>query len=203
MPFRFITLLALLCLTPLLPAQTEEPPARYQIYGGYSYLSNAINGVPGARHSINGWDASVGFPAWHHLRFVIDVTGYSATNDGATQHPYFIMGGGQYNWRLGRRETIYGKALFGDAGINRFWGPNAMPGRDRFLRALHGWRPRYPAHAPPGLPRGRRLSVFLLQADQQPDRDLALLLSRIAHKLRPGFQWFSGSSSRGLAYAVV
>jgi hypothetical protein len=137
MSFRFLSVVALFCLAPIAFAQTQEPPARYQMYGGYSYLSNTMNGIPGARQSLNGWDASVGFPPWHNLRFVMDVSGYSGTNSGAAQHPYFIMGGGQYDWRL-RRETIFGEALFGDGGINRYWGPNGAPGESASFALFTG-----------------------------------------------------------------
>jgi hypothetical protein len=137
MTSRFIPLIALLCLAPFLHAQTQEPPAHYQVYGEYSYLSNSINGLPGSHQALNGFDAGIAFPSWRNLRFKIDVTGYTGTNLGATQHPYFIMGGGQYNWRLGR-ETVFAEALVGDGGINRYWGPKAVPGETASFVAFTG-----------------------------------------------------------------
>lgn len=137
MTSRFSWLIALFCLAPLLHAQMEAPPARYQIYGGYSYLSNTMNGLPGSHQSLNGFDAGVGFPAWRNLRFKIDVTGYSGTNLGAAQHPYFISGGGQYDVHLGR-ETVFGEGLVGDGGINRFWGPKGVPGETASFVAFGG-----------------------------------------------------------------
>jgi len=85
-------------------------PRTLQIYGGYTFLSNTINGVPGSRQPLNGWDAAVAFPAWHNLRFKIDTYAYRGTNLGAPQHPFFIMGGGQYTWRV-RRESVFVEGL--------------------------------------------------------------------------------------------
>jgi hypothetical protein len=99
----------------------------FEISGGYSYLSNSFNGLPGSRQPLNGWDGAVAFPAWHNLRFKIDVSGYEGTNLGASQDSYFIVGGGQYEKTLGR-ERIFGEALLGEAGLNRDWGPNGQRG---------------------------------------------------------------------------
>lgn len=126
-PSRLTPLIAMLCLTQVLHAQNREVPARFQIYGGYSYLSNSLNGVPGSQQALNGWDASMAFPSWHNLRFKIDASGYLGTNLGAQQHPYFIMGGAQYSRRLGR-ETVYVEGLGGDGGVNRYWGANKTAG---------------------------------------------------------------------------
>ncbi|HXR40461.1 MAG TPA: hypothetical protein VN776_15275 [Terracidiphilus sp.] len=136
MPSRLFSLIALLCLTSSLLAQ-REAPARYQIYGGYTYLSNSINGVPGSHQPLNGWDASVAFPAWHNLRFKIDAFGYSGTNLGAPEHPYYILGGGQFSRRLGR-ETIFVEGLAGDSGINKYWGANKTTGETAAFASLVG-----------------------------------------------------------------
>src|SRR5215469_7408903 len=105
MLLRLLLLVLLIGSTPTLFGQSEASP-HYQIFGGYSYLSNSFNGLPGARQSLNGWDASVGFPAWRNLRFKIDTFGYIGTNTGATQNAFFIVGGGEYDYRI-RRETIF------------------------------------------------------------------------------------------------
>jgi hypothetical protein len=58
MPSRLFYLAAILvCLST---ASYAETPAqeRYQVYGGYTYLSNSFNGVPGAKQGLNGWDAA-------------------------------------------------------------------------------------------------------------------------------------------------
>jgi hypothetical protein len=136
MPSRLLCLIALLCLSCALHAETEAP-ARFQIFGGYSYQSNSFNGVPGSRQGLNGWDAAAGFPAWHRLRFVIDIYGYRGTNLGAPQNPVFFTGGGQYGWRLGR-ETLFVEALVGDAGLNKSWAGNQMLGGTASFATLVG-----------------------------------------------------------------
>jgi hypothetical protein len=136
MPSRLFPLIALLCLSCALQAQSETP-ARYQIYGGYAFLSNSINGVPGFRQSLNGWDAAVAFPSWHNLRFKVDASGYLGTNLGAPQHPYFLMGGGQYSWRIGR-ESVFVDGLMGDGGVNKDWGANKSPGETASFSVLAG-----------------------------------------------------------------
>jgi hypothetical protein len=133
---RLLLPIAMLCLSPALCAQPEAP-ARFQIYGGYTYLSNSFNGVPGSRQPLNGWDASAAFPAWHSLRFKIDAFSYRGTNLGAPQHPFFIMGGGQYSKRLGR-ETVFAEGLVGVGGLNRNWGPNKIAGETASIATLAG-----------------------------------------------------------------
>lgn len=115
----------------------SEAPVRYQIFAGYSYLSNSFNGVPGARQSLNGWNASVSFPAWRNLRFKIDTFGCNGTNTGASQNAFFILGGGQYDWRI-RRETLFVEGLIGGSGLSRYWGPNKLPGETASFAAVAG-----------------------------------------------------------------
>ncbi|HEY1159366.1 MAG TPA: hypothetical protein VGE83_01975 [Terracidiphilus sp.] len=136
MPSRLFSLIALMCLSSTLHAQSEAP-ARFQIYGGYTYLSNSLNGVPGSRHALNGWDAAVGFPSWHGLRFKVDTFGYRGTNLGAQESPYFVMGGAQYNWRIGR-ESVFVEGLGGDGGVGRYWGANKSPGETAAFSSLLG-----------------------------------------------------------------
>jgi hypothetical protein len=124
MPYRFLSLIALICLSASLYAQSETH-SRYQIYGGYSFLSNSLNGVPGSHQGLNGFDASFAIPAWHNLRFKVDFAAYNGTNLGAPQHPYYIVGGGQYDIHV-RRETLFVDAMAGDAGANHTW--SATPG---------------------------------------------------------------------------
>ncbi|MGA2084642.1 MAG: hypothetical protein ABSG60_03880 [Terracidiphilus sp.] len=126
MPSRLLSLIALLCLSSALHAQSEAH-ARYQISGGYDFLSNSFNGVPGSRQPLNGWDAAVAVPFWHSLRFKADVSAYRGTNLGAPQHAFFILAGWQYNWRF-RRESFFVEGLAGDGGLNRYWGPNQTTG---------------------------------------------------------------------------
>jgi opacity protein-like surface antigen len=102
-------------------------PAPYQIYGGYSWLSNSFNGIPGARQSMNGWNAGVGLPAWHGLRTRIEFDRFTSDNLGANEKVWALMGGGQYEHALGH-EKLFAEALFGDLAMNRYWGPNGLPG---------------------------------------------------------------------------
>ena len=136
MLLRRFSLIALLCFTPVLLAQTEATQ-RYQIYGGYTFLSNSFNGVPGSRQPLNGVDASIAFPPWHSLRFKIDAFGYIGTNLNAPQHAYFVMGGGQYGRRFGR-EFAFVEALVGDGGLNNNWGPNASKGETASFSTILG-----------------------------------------------------------------
>jgi hypothetical protein len=134
---RLFCVLALFCL-PLALAAQSSGSVPYQIYGGVSYFSNSFNAVQGGHHPLPGWDTAVSFPAWHDLRFKIDVSGYSGNNLGAPQHVFFIMGGAQYE-RLVARERFFAHALFGDGGFNRNWGPNgALAGTASFSALLGG-----------------------------------------------------------------
>jgi len=104
MPSRYFSLIALLCLIPALHAQNRsEAPATFQVYGGYSYLSNSLNGVPGSHHPLNGFDASIAFNSWHRFRFKIDTSGYFGSNLGSPQSPYFLLGGAQYTVHIRKR----------------------------------------------------------------------------------------------------
>lgn len=133
---RLFSLIALLCLSSVLHAQSE-PPARYQISGGYSLLSNSLNGVPGSHQPLNGWDAAVAFPSWHNLRFKIDTSAYRGTNLGAPQHLFFILGGGQYTWRIGR-ESVFVEGLGGTGAANKNWAANNALGQTASFAALVG-----------------------------------------------------------------
>lgn len=111
----------LICLPITLHSQTEAT-ARYQLYGGYTWLSNSFNGFQGARQPLNGWDVSMAFGAWHSVRFKIDTYGYYGTNLNASQNGLFILAGAQYSHTI-RKETVFAEALIGDAGLNHNWGP--------------------------------------------------------------------------------
>jgi hypothetical protein len=127
MPSRLFSLIALLCLSASLHAQTEKP-VRYQIFGGYSFLSNSLNGVAGSHHPPNGWDSSIAFSQWHNIRFKIDFAAYRGTNLGTSQNTYSIMGGAQFSKRIGR-ETIFADGLAGDAGAGKTWPANGGLGQ--------------------------------------------------------------------------
>jgi hypothetical protein len=191
MPFRLFPVIAMVCLTAALYAQSEKP-AHYQLYGGYTFLSNSINGVPGSRQPMNGWDASIAFPSWHDLRFKIDVYGYDATNLGASQKPWYIMAGGQYTRRLGR-ESVFVEGLFGDAGINRYWGPNQLPGDTASFVTLLGG----------GLdtPISRRLAFRASAGYQWSNFSLVNNVSQAVPYTYPGIPRYFARISSGLVWS--
>ncbi len=133
----FFSLIALICVSTLAYAQSEHAPPKHELYGGYTYLSNSLNGFPGSRQSLNGWDASLAFEPWHSLRFKIDTYAYRGTNLGAPQQAWFILGGGQYGRRFGR-EGVFIEGLVGDAALNRDWGPQKQLGGTATFAALVG-----------------------------------------------------------------
>lgn len=126
MRIPFLPIIALLLLPRASAAQFDTSPP-IQFFGGFSYLSNSFNGTPGAHQPLYGWDAGVTLPWFHRLRFVMNVSRYSGSDLGAQQRAAVFMAGGQYERRFGR-EGLYVKALAGDMGINRNWGPNGDPG---------------------------------------------------------------------------
>lgn len=115
---RFV-IVAFFCFSALATAQQETSPP-IQIYGGYSWLSNSFNGVPGSQKALNGWNGGIAFPQWRHLRFKLDYSMYRGTNAGAPQHAFFIMGGGQYEATV-HRERFFAEALVGEGGLNGTW----------------------------------------------------------------------------------
>src|SRR5271166_6656741 len=92
-----------------LHAQTDFS-ARYQLYGGYSFLSNSINGVSGSHQPLNGYEVAFAIPPWHHLRYKMNLFQYHGTNLGAAEHPYFVLAGGQYGKNFGK-EYAFVEAL--------------------------------------------------------------------------------------------
>ncbi len=136
MPSRIFLTIVMLCLACSLHAQSQTP-LRYQVYAGYTWLSNTTNGVPGSRQPLNGWDASIAFAQWRGFRYKMDVSSYSGTNLGAAQSPLIILAGVQYSRRVGR-ESVFGEALVGVAGINKDWGPGKIQGDSASFATLLG-----------------------------------------------------------------
>lgn len=136
MPYRLVWCVALLFCAASLPAQTVSPP-RYQFFGGYSFLSNSLNGVSGAHQLLNGYEAALAIPPWHDLRFKVNFFQYLGTNQGASEHPYFIMGGGQYGRDFGR-EYAFIEAMVGEGSVNANWGANQTIGQTASLSTLVG-----------------------------------------------------------------
>ncbi len=134
--FRLLCLAALLLSVSAADAQTAIV-SRYQMYGGYSYLSNSLNGVSGHEHALNGWDFGFAIPPWHDLRFKLAAFGYRGVSQGAAEHPYFVMGGGQYGRNFGR-EGAFVEALGGVGNVNKNWGANGTVGDSASFSAILG-----------------------------------------------------------------
>jgi hypothetical protein len=133
---RYLCLVLLLSMEAGLHAQ-DERRMRHEVYGGYTYLSNSFNGVPGARQPLSGWDASYAFPDWRNLHLKLETFSYRGTNLGAQQDGLFILAGGQYS-RPWRRESLFGEVMLGSGGLNRYWGPNQSPGATATFATLLG-----------------------------------------------------------------
>ena len=143
---RFFALFAL-GLAPLALFAQADHSASCQIYAGFASLSNSFNGVPGARQPLLGWQASVAFPAWHHLRPKLDFETFRGTNLGAPQHPYSILAGAEYRPLPGQGEILRRGSLR-RCGSEPELGGKRLAGRLRLL--FHPlWRRRgYPAQPP-------------------------------------------------------
>ena len=185
---RVLLTLAVISCAPALAAQSAPP---IQIYGGYTRLSNSFNGLPESQSALNGWDASVAFPSWHGLRVKIDVSRYSGTNLGAQQHGISIAGGGQYEHAL-FRERLFVEALFGDVGMNRYWGPDAQRGETASFTTLFGGVLDTPLN---------KHFALRIQGDYRYE-NLALVQpgSLVAYRV-PGLPHNFGSISTGLVWA--
>jgi len=92
----------------------------YQLFGGYSFLSNSINGVSGFDQPLNGYEVAFAIPPWHNLRFMLNAFQYRGTNLGVIEHPYLIMAGGQYRRNLGKKAAFV-EALAGEGNVNADW----------------------------------------------------------------------------------
>ncbi len=136
MSFRVLGWLALSLLATGLHAQTDLS-TRYQLFGGYSFLSNSINGVSGSHQPLNGYEFAFAIPPWHDLRFKLNAFQYRGTNLGAAEQPYFIMAGGQYGRNFGR-EAAFVEAMAGEGNVNANWGANKTIGDTASFSAVLG-----------------------------------------------------------------
>jgi hypothetical protein len=133
---RLLVLAALFCLSSALLAQSQAPK-RFELYGGYSFLSNSLNGVTDYHQGLSGFDASLAIPPWHRLRFKVDFASYTGSNLGAPQHPYFIFAGGQYTMHV-RREAFFAEAFIGEGGANKTWAADNLIGQTASFATLVG-----------------------------------------------------------------
>jgi hypothetical protein len=140
MTSRLSVIFVFLWMAVAVHAQTEaefQVHSRFQLYGGYAFLSNSFNGLPGSRQPLNGWAGSISVPGHHDLHFRFEASGYRGTNQGASQNSIFFMGGPQLFRRFGR-ETAFVEALLGDGGLPRYWGPNGAPGETASFATVLG-----------------------------------------------------------------
>ncbi len=140
MTSRVFAIFVLLWMAVAVHAQSEaafQVHSRFQLYGGYAFLSNSFNGLPGARQPLSGWAGSISVPGRHDLHFRFESSGYRGTNQGASQNSMFFLGGPQLFHRFGR-EAAFVEALLGDGGLPRYWGPNGAPGETASFAAVLG-----------------------------------------------------------------
>lgn len=187
---RYAIFLALVSYPMTVHCQTETPPP-YKIFGGIAYLSNSFNGVPNSRSPLLGWDAAVAFPAWRGLRFKIDVSGTDGVNQGAEQRSLFFLGGPEYGRMLGP-ERLFAHALFGDVGMNRYWGHNQTPGETASFAVLLGGGVDTPI--------GRHFSIRAEGDLQHTNLDLVESLPVSVPYRIPGMPNFMGRFSTGLVW---
>lgn len=133
---RWAGSIAFLCLAAAVHPQNPTP-SRYQLFGGYTFLSNTLNGVSGSHQPMNGGEIALAIPPWHNLRFKMSGYAYQGTNLGASEHPYFIMAGGQYGRDFGK-ESVFIEALGGEGNVNANWGAKQAIGDTASFAAILG-----------------------------------------------------------------
>src|SRR5579863_10547129 len=124
---KYYLLLLALASPVIHAADPPRWPPPFQIYAGYSWLSNSFNGVPGFHQPLNGMNAGIAFPEWRHLRIKLDYSMYRGNNLGNPQHAFFIMSGGQYGGTF-HRERFYVEALAGEGSVSGTWFSTANTG---------------------------------------------------------------------------
>ncbi len=136
MKLRLRWFAGLLLVAAAVHAQTDFS-SRYQLYGGYSFLSNSLNGVSGSQQPLNGYEVAFAIPPWHDLRYKMNLFQYRGTNMGGKENPYFVLAGGQYGRSFGR-EAAYVEALAGIGNVNGNWGANGTIGGTASFSAILG-----------------------------------------------------------------
>jgi hypothetical protein len=126
-----------LCFTlpsALLAQKTSSEAAshnRYELFGGYSFLSNSFAHVIGETSHVplNGWDAGLAFRAWHkldtnrpwhRLGVKTDFSGYYGTSMDLPQRPISLLVGPQYTWLLGKN-SLFAEGQVGFVHLNNNW----------------------------------------------------------------------------------
>lgn len=132
---RFLPIAAVLlsiALPSTLAAQAVDTATGgrgYQLFGGYSFLSNSFNGHDSAtsHQPLNGWDVAFSAGASRGLSVKVDASGYYGTSLGSPQHPIFVLGGAQYSRPFGR-ESAFVEGLAGVGHLNSDWWGGEIPG---------------------------------------------------------------------------
>ncbi len=184
--------IALLCLAAVAQGQNSAPP-RYQLYGGYTFLSNTLNGVSGSHQPMNGAEIAFAIPPWHNLRFKVSGYAYDGTNLGASEHPYFIMGGAQFGRTFGKEE-VFVEGLGGEGGVNANWGAKQAVGDTASFAAILGGgvdtpiSPRFAFRVQGDL----QYSYFKVEATRNPTTGVPIYV--------PGLPVFFGRITSGIVW---
>ena len=104
------------------PPDQETQVRGYEVFGGYSLLSNSFNGHGSApsHQPLNGWDAAAAFPLTPRWRIKLEAAGFYGTSLGSPQHALFVLGGATWNHRFGR-EAGFVEGLAGVGHLNSDW----------------------------------------------------------------------------------
>jgi len=125
-------------------------PAHTQVFVGYGWLSNSLNGNSG-RHPLSGADVAAGLRLTRNLQAKVEANTYYGTNLQAPQRPDFLLLGVQYGRRVGRLNP-WADAMAGMAHANPGWStapgphsqwcvsPAADAGLDYQLTRHTAWR---------------------------------------------------------------
>lgn len=125
--WRYDLLLLALASSSIAAAAPDHAPPPFEIYAGYTWLSNSFNAVSSPAQPLHGMYAGVAFPEWRHLRIKLDYALYRGMNLGDPQRAFFIMSGGQYGGTF-HRERLYVEALAGEGALNGTWFSTANAG---------------------------------------------------------------------------
>lgn len=108
---------------------TGSPVGAFEVFGGYSLLSNSFNGhASGPSHQpLNGWDAAAEIPVTAHWNIKVETAGYYGTSLGSPQHPIFVLGGAAWKHHFGK-ETGFVEGLAGLGHLNANWWGGEGPG---------------------------------------------------------------------------
>jgi hypothetical protein len=135
---------------PVAACAQVSAPAHTQVFVGYGWLSNSLNGNSG-RHPLSGADVAAGLRLTRNLQAKVEANTYYGTNLQAPQRPDFLLLGVQYGRRAGRLNP-WADAMAGMAHANPGWStapgphsqwcvsPAADAGLDYQLTRHTAWR---------------------------------------------------------------